>query len=547
MSIIYLDAEDEITGAVARLRALTEKQAVLVLPPGSRLGTSRINFRLLAREAEQHGMQLTAVSYEPSVRALAVSAGVPAYDSVATAETALDDLRRQDEPADHAGVRPADARAQRAMTPPAVPAETAALPRADESTRVMPPMPPSAARRPAPADRPPDEASPVGERRVPVLPLLALGLVGLLVGGALYAAYLYLPTATVSLRPQPAAVGPVELQVTADPSVTVADFAAAVIPAERIAIPLRVSGQFPATGVEVTRTHATGAVVFESENTFLEVPIPAGTIVATSEGTEFETTSGVTVPKASIDAGRSRVDVPVAAVRPGQRGNVEAGTITQLPDELTALLISVTNPQPTSGGRREEQPMVTDEDYEAARADLAAMLASELQTRLADPATTPAGLTTYRSTAVVSAAAAAPAADELVGSPGEEFSLSLSATASVLAVNEELVERAAAERLEATIGGEQTLLADSLQADHDAGQVRGTSIVFRASATAQAYTEPDRDALLDAIRGRPVEEARAILEQNGDVEITVWPDVVDRLPDQPARINLRILPPQEGA
>jgi hypothetical protein len=89
VTICYLDPEDEITGAVARLRGVSDGEAVLVLPPGSRIATSRINFRLLAREAEQNGLLLVAVSDEPGVRALAISAGLPAYDSIAAAESGL--------------------------------------------------------------------------------------------------------------------------------------------------------------------------------------------------------------------------------------------------------------------------------------------------------------------------------------------------------------------------------------------------------------------------------------------------------------------------
>ena len=49
--IVYLDVDDEITSAAARIRGLEATAVALVLPYGSRLATSRINFRLLAREA----------------------------------------------------------------------------------------------------------------------------------------------------------------------------------------------------------------------------------------------------------------------------------------------------------------------------------------------------------------------------------------------------------------------------------------------------------------------------------------------------------------
>src|SRR4051794_40520595 len=86
MSVSYLDVQDEITDAVTRLRSANDKRVILVLPPGSRIGTSRINFRLLLREAQQHGVALDVVSGEPGVRALAASAGARTFGSVGEAE-----------------------------------------------------------------------------------------------------------------------------------------------------------------------------------------------------------------------------------------------------------------------------------------------------------------------------------------------------------------------------------------------------------------------------------------------------------------------------
>ena len=49
--VIYLDIDDEITSAAARIRAAEGSRVAVVLPYGSRVATSRINFRLLARDA----------------------------------------------------------------------------------------------------------------------------------------------------------------------------------------------------------------------------------------------------------------------------------------------------------------------------------------------------------------------------------------------------------------------------------------------------------------------------------------------------------------
>ncbi|MFH0750992.1 MAG: hypothetical protein V2B17_04080, partial [Chloroflexota bacterium] len=82
MSIVYLDVDDEITSAAARIRTAPEVDVALVLPAGSRIATSRINFRLLAREASSRSRRLAIVAPEASTRALAASAGLPVFASV---------------------------------------------------------------------------------------------------------------------------------------------------------------------------------------------------------------------------------------------------------------------------------------------------------------------------------------------------------------------------------------------------------------------------------------------------------------------------------
>jgi hypothetical protein len=86
--IVYLDVDDEITSAAARIRDLPERRVALVLPYGSRVATSRINFRLLSRDAMLNEKQLAVVAGDSATRALAASAGLPVFASVGEYEAA---------------------------------------------------------------------------------------------------------------------------------------------------------------------------------------------------------------------------------------------------------------------------------------------------------------------------------------------------------------------------------------------------------------------------------------------------------------------------
>ena len=84
--ILYVDVDDEITSAAARIRRSEGSRVVLVLPYGSKVATSRINFRLLARDALIHEKRLSIVAPDGATRALAASAGLPVFASVAEYE-----------------------------------------------------------------------------------------------------------------------------------------------------------------------------------------------------------------------------------------------------------------------------------------------------------------------------------------------------------------------------------------------------------------------------------------------------------------------------
>ena len=97
-TIVYLDADDEITSAASRIRAADDARVGPVLPFGSRVATSRINFRLLAREALVTGRRLDIVAPDAAARALAASAGLAVFGSVGEYESALDAVDDADDP-----------------------------------------------------------------------------------------------------------------------------------------------------------------------------------------------------------------------------------------------------------------------------------------------------------------------------------------------------------------------------------------------------------------------------------------------------------------
>src|SRR3954469_3473234 len=79
--LIYLEVDDEITSAASRIRSAEQDRLALVLPHGSRVATSRINFRLLSRDAIENDKRLSIVSADDAARALSAAARPPVLAS----------------------------------------------------------------------------------------------------------------------------------------------------------------------------------------------------------------------------------------------------------------------------------------------------------------------------------------------------------------------------------------------------------------------------------------------------------------------------------
>ena len=583
--ILYLDVDDEITSAAARVRSVPTGRVAVVLPYGSRVATSRINFRLLARDAMTHEKRLSVVASDAATRALAASAGLPVFATVQEYEASLGTTRDAD--ADSGPVVAASAaevrRAKRAAgtagatgaAGAGAAAAAGAVPDAPstETARVVTPgdagtvaaaaasagaagalatgsAPVSAARSPdvVPMDgdggtRRPEvtaTSSRGGRRRNSIVVGLAVLALALLVGGV--GAYVLLPSATIVVTPKTETLGPIQVIVTADPNTTQPDAANATVPAQTLSVDVTASDTFPSTGKRVVETAATGTVRFKNQATSPNT-IPAGSIVSSSGGVRFRTVATVRLDAATIDT--NSIDHPtyafvaVIAVRSGPEGNLGPDTIQTIPPgEGTNLF--VTNPDATTGGTRQTFPKVTQADVDAALVSLNATLEADLKTQVEDPALAPAGTTVFPETAILGPTTPTVDPASLVGTEAATFDLGLSATGTVIAVDEGPVKAIAATHLRGSVAGGSQLVEDSIEIKIGTPVVVGQTIKFpvTASATQVAVLDP---AVLEAkILGKSEAEAKAILAPYGTAVIKLSPDWVTTIPTFENRVDLTI-------
>jgi hypothetical protein len=543
LTLIYLDVDDEITSAAARIRAAGAERVALVLPYGSRLATSRINFRLLAREATERGKRIEVICADSSARALALAAGLAVHPSVAAFEA-----RRTGGAGDLAGAASAEAGADAPAATGAGPGApgTAPAPLLEEDvaddtrTRVL-----------ALPRRSPTKLPNVGPARPPVRTGLAVGLglaliVAVIAGGLL--ALELLPSATITLHPRSEEIGPLNLTVEARPDVTEPDEANLAIPAQRFTFVLEASDTFPATGVTFTDTKATGTVTFSNFDTSSSIRVVKGAIVEAEDGTQFRTTDVITLPTAQIEfpftLKPSTRSVGVEAVEAGPDGNVGNNTITLVPKGANRNLLRVTNDEATTGGAHEEHPVVSEDDVTAATEALDAALVVELDRQVAARTGIPANVTLFDQTRTAGESDYSVELDTLVGTEAEEFALGATSEGSALGVDPTPIAGLAEARLRTRATPGWTIDPASIEVETGEPTVIGELVSYPVTIGATQVHEADAGVLLPQVRGLLIPEARAKLDDYGDVEIAVWPDWVTKIPSREDRFTLTIAEPR---
>jgi len=522
MAIYYLDIDDEITSAAARIRDSSDSRIALVLSGGSRVATSRINFRLLAREARQRNKRLAIITADASVQSVARSAELPVYATVNEYE------------------RSEAAAARRAHGMP--PFETGAA--LDELAMTV--APGGAAGRPAGqgapryAGRPPAVTYSPGRPRIswPLVAGAALLVLAVLAGTAFF----FYPSATVVVTLRQETLGPMTVSVNIDPGIAAANDQALKVPGLNKAFPVEASDTFDATGQNVVDTAASGTVTFTSINTVFAVPIIAGTQISTTSGVAFVTTKTVTVAKAPF-ATRTTVDAPVQAVQKGSAGNVPAGRIVKLPADLVAAQVTVTNANPTTGGAHTVTPMVVQGDIDRAKTTLLAALDARLQDALKAPAAVPSGSNLFAESAHLGVAICNPDPQGFLNQSAATFQLDCQATGTATMADMTSVVALAERRARASVRTGYALVEGSVTTQVGATITQGSALVV--PVTVQAVEVPDVDVgqLKAAVLGKSLDEARSYLSQYGQVDISVSPDWSSTMPSFDFRIDLQVIAP----
>ena len=329
--IITLESHDDLISVRDRLSWAKTSRILLVIPKFVKVTLRQVDFKILQRHALSLGAQLGIVTRTRRIRAEAEALGIPVFESTGQAQRVTWTLPKQH------------------RLPRKAPDKT--LREKREQVRVK------------------EDAW----RLHPVTRILAL-LVGVMAVLALVA--LFIPRAQVQLKPV-LQTQSIVLPVTANPSVN-SVFITGSIPARELRIVVDGTQKILVTGEgAVPQSRAKGVVIFRNL-TQDAVTIPVGTVVLGNDVGFATTEDGI------VDAGVGKtIELTIEAVDGGIAGNLNAEIIDAIEGRL-ALSLSVTNPEPTTGGRERASVQATEGDRARAKDLLLKSLESDARASLQD-------------------------------------------------------------------------------------------------------------------------------------------------------------------
>jgi Baseplate J-like protein len=337
--LLYVEADEEITDLVDRLRDLSlEDEVTFVVPDRAKSLQSAMSFRLLKRYADSYGKRVNLVSGDARLQAMALEAGFTTYPTLA----AYDSGSEVHQPGSVEESRPV---AAATAAPPAAaagiqagapgtsrPRGVATMDRTREASVISG----TPRKTPPPPSRPAASGPPLRVYRPYLIAAGVLVVLGLIAG------IIYVPTANATLLVSGTAIKQdvTLLGVPGTASSSANQFATQAIHAEQSqSLPGTPTGQ-----KQIPAVAASGSATFTTDCPGnCSFTVPAGTDVSTGGGKHYLTKKDVTIKSSQPGA------VAVAAVQAGASGNTDPDTIRYINSDL-GVIANVNNPQAIAGG-----------------------------------------------------------------------------------------------------------------------------------------------------------------------------------------------------
>ncbi len=345
---------------------------------------------------------------------------------------------------------------------------------------------------------------------------------------------LFIPRAEVVLQPE-SKVQSIVMPVTASPSVE-SVFITGTIPAREKRVILDGLHSVVVTGEAVApQSQAQGTVVFRNLTEQAQT-IPTGTVIRTADNIRF-----VTTRNGEVEAGvEETLELPVEAVEGGRSGNVEAETIVIVEGRL-GISVSVTNPEPLTGGREVPSVQASERDRARARQELLEMLENEARTQL--EAELESGDVLFEDTFSV-AQILLEEYDPPPGAAGTRLTLDMQVEFSILYASEADLTQLASLALNASIPAGFAAASEAISVEPVAAPSSSESGItrWRVRVERRIVRQIDQGQVTQMVQGIGSQRAQALLRQNLPLEdspmINLSPSWWPWVPIVPFRISV---------
>ena len=344
------------------------------------------------------------------------------------------------------------------------------------------------------------------------------------------------------------------------------------IPSQVLTYPASATGQGTATGtVNQGNQVASGTVTFSNQGT-TSLDIPTGTVLSTSGkvAIQFVTTADALVQPASSSTVPSVV--PVQAQLPGESGNVAANSITIIPPDsllkiaqnnqlaATALNVTVTNPNPMTGGGAANVRAVSSADVNTLAQTLQKHIQNEISLWLTksvskgDVAGTPIPNVLASSTPlpgeklITTPTVGQPA-------PGGKFTGVLSVTVSVLVIRHPAIQAAGSAQLHAAAQRKSppsvlaTQLPLTVKVTSSTPSKDGTTLAITVASTGYIFQQVSTQGISNQVAGKSLDDAQRFITRGQagikgvvSTSIVIFPPFLSLMPFRPEQIHIIVQP-----
>ncbi len=543
---IYIDAEDEITAIIEKVRDSSAKVVALVLPKRSSTMQSVVNLKLLQKTANDAKKNVVLVTSDPNLLPIAGAVGmfvaktpqskpeipVPPQAAEAQPEPSEEDASSAAAVAGAAAGAAAASRASRKRnesTANSYASSDEEIPDAEDTVDLDNDKAAKTETNTSGKDVKNKKGKKNKKNKVKVpnfdrfRMMLFVGIaavIALLVGG--YFALFVLPKAKITIKTDTTTVN-TDLTLTASTDTKTVDVEKKIVPATNKEVKKTETEKAPATGQRNDGTKATGSMTLTycPNNNNDSVSVPAGTAFS-NNGLSFVTNDAVDVPASNFTGGgvcKKDVSktVSVTAGQPGDQYNVSTRSYTSgsFPDVLA-------NGSNMSGGTTKMTKVVSQQDVDGAKQKAidrsTAAAQDELKKQFTDAGMVPL-------TDTFSASQPTVTSSPNVGEPAEQVTVNVATTFSELGVKTDDLKQIVEANAKKQIDTSKQVIQDnglSKAVIRTTENKTASGVTFQLQTLVVAGPQLDAEGIKKEVAGKKKGETQSIiLSRPGIKEVNV--------------------------